>query len=267
MVINKISEGYKILTNEGGFSFILALVGYTYRKSIRNFMPVKGYTEFQGVKVTNDVMPMIRLFDQKLPKRWHRGLNKGNSSKPETKAIELFVEEGDTVLIIGAGWGVSTVVAARHVKPNGRVIIYEGSDKYLEYAKKTIKLNDMVEICDIRHGVIGFDKGVYDGKMGESIQPSELPECDVLQLDCEGCEYSVLKNLNIRPRIISVEIHPEHGNYPYQHIIDELHNMNYSIIRCFTQEGEEITANELKNKSQNASESPPLAVAKYNSND
>ena len=41
--------------------------------------------------------------------------------------------------------------------------------------------------------------------------PSQLPPCNVLQLDCEGAEAEILRGLIIRPRAILVETHGVFG--------------------------------------------------------
>jgi hypothetical protein len=43
--------------------------------------------------------------------------------------------------------------------------------------------------------------------MGAVLPPSELPPCNVLELDCEGAEVEILREMNIQPRVILVETH------------------------------------------------------------
>jgi hypothetical protein len=43
--------------------------------------------------------------------------------------------------------------------------------------------------------------------MGAVLAPSELPPCNVLELDCEGAEVEILRELTIQPRVILVETH------------------------------------------------------------
>jgi hypothetical protein len=42
-------------------------------------------------------------------------------------------------------------------------------------------------------------------KLQWQVTPAELPECDVLELNCEGSEIGILRNMTIRPRAIAVE--------------------------------------------------------------
>jgi hypothetical protein len=40
-----------------------------------------------------------------------------------------------------------------------------------------------------------------------SLAASQLPSCDVLQLDCEGAEVEIPREMTIQPRVILVETH------------------------------------------------------------
>jgi hypothetical protein len=40
-----------------------------------------------------------------------------------------------------------------------------------------------------------------------TVHPSELPSCDILELDCEGAEIGILRDMTIQPRVIAVETH------------------------------------------------------------
>jgi hypothetical protein len=46
------------------------------------------------------------------------------------------------------------------------------------------------------------------------VQPSDIPDCDVLELDCEGAEDTILSELEIKPRVILVETHGSHDTPP-----------------------------------------------------
>lgn len=43
------------------------------------------------------------------------------------------------------------------------------------------------------------------------ISPSNLPQVDVLEIDCEGAEMEILQGLCYRPRVLTVEAHPVFG--------------------------------------------------------
>jgi hypothetical protein len=47
--------------------------------------------------------------------------------------------------------------------------------------------------------------------LGPVLPASQLPSCDVLQLDCEGAEVGILREMTIQPRVILVETHGVFG--------------------------------------------------------
>lgn len=115
---------------------------------------------------------------------------------------------GDTVINIGGGTGVSTVAAAEQVGLSGHVICYEGGKQYVELCQEALELNGVTEQAEVRHKIVGDDVDVW-GEAGNTVSPSDLPDCDVLVMDCEGAEWSILEGLNQRPRVLVVEVHPQ----------------------------------------------------------
>lgn len=169
-----------------------------YNATIRNRLPRKiGY--YNGVAVRAP-----RLFDL-------------TDHIPDYKAeqmdcIAAAVETGDTVVNVGGGYGVSTVVAARHVGPSGRVVTFEPAGEVLGPLRETAEMNDVADRVELRHAAIGspsHPKGTIEG--AEVLPPSALPECDVLILDCDGAEAEIVPRLEIRPRDLVVESHPRYG--------------------------------------------------------
>jgi hypothetical protein len=53
----------------------------------------------------------------------------------------------------------------------------------------------------------GSDGSDNASDLGPVLPPSQLPSCDVLQLDCEGAEVEILRETMIQPRVILVETH------------------------------------------------------------
>jgi len=77
------------------------------------------------------------------------------------------------------------------------------------------------------------------------IPSNQLPDCDVLEMDCEGADTSILSNLNIRPRVIIVEIHPhKHGLEPVT-VPKRLREMRYEIQAGVDQHGRTLIKDEL----------------------
>lgn len=111
-------------------------------------------------------------------------------------------------MIIGGGYGVSSVAAATHTGETGSVDVYEGSAPAVKQVQDTLRLNGVVNRVNVHHTVVGPEIQL-DGERGGATElaPEELPACDVLVLDCEGAETAILSNLDIAPRTIIVETH------------------------------------------------------------
>jgi len=92
------------------------------------------------------------------------------------------------------------------------VSVYEASTSQVERIKETIDLNRVFDQINLNHSIIGFysensTKRYREMGTAERIEPNELPECDILELDCEGAEEETLKNISFAPRVIIVETH------------------------------------------------------------
>ncbi|MFB1065824.1 hypothetical protein [Natrinema sp. H-ect4] len=146
------------------------------------------------------------------------------------KGINDKVCSGDTVVIVGGGKGITAVKAAKRVGEQGRVIVFEGSESQVRKTRQTIQFNGVNEIVEVHHRVVGAAVGVYgDQESFDPLPPSDLPGCDVLELDCEGAEIEILENLEQRPRTILVETHGMH-NAPPDRIRSLLENLSYEVV-------------------------------------
>jgi hypothetical protein len=67
-----------------------------------------------------------------------------------------------------------------------------------------------ITIVSVHHAVIAKPIFVY-GEIGPVLTPSQLPSCDVLELDCEGAEADILREMIIHPRVVLVETHGQFG--------------------------------------------------------
>lgn len=124
-------------------------------------------------------------------------------------AIDNHIEDGDRVLLVGGGRGVSSVWLAN---AGAEVIAYEAADVMSEIARETIETQGVGESVDIRRALVGAAIEVYGSADGaEVIGPADLPEADVLVMDCEGAETSILETDAELPETIIVETHPERG--------------------------------------------------------
>lgn len=153
-----------------------------------------------------------RLFDGIVP--WELPQDLGGHRNPEeyewalVDGIRERASAGDSVVIVGGGLGVSSVVAARQVGPEGRVTTYEGAARAAELVVDTAELNGVGDRVSVVHGVVA-DAVRLTGELGDAarVDPVELPDCDLLVMDCEGAEVAVLRGMELRPEALVVETH------------------------------------------------------------
>lgn len=200
---------------------IVDFITHIYHKYLKHLFP-KRLAKHNGVHVNSG-----RLFDSVIPMR---ELNRPNYESGMISLIRSYVEQGDDVVVVGGGWGVTSVTAAKHAGKSGDIIVYEGSADKASDVQETAKINDVSEMVTVRNAVVGplVDLRGSGGDVPQ-VTPSELPACDVLELDCEGSELNILRNMNIRPRLILVESHGM-NNAPSTEIQEQLENMGYCIV-------------------------------------
>lgn len=166
-----------------------------------------------------------KLFRRYLPKKVARysGVQSRHRAKlldisadvPEHKReliaqLSSAVRYGDRVTSIGASIGASAVHAVWSGADS--VHVFEASKQNVHDVREAAKLNKVSNRLTITHALVGPAKDVYgDFEDAERISGSDLPECDVLELDCEGAELEILNTLEIAPREIVVESHPKQG--------------------------------------------------------
>ena len=139
------------------------------------------------------------------------------------------VQNADDVVIVGGGWGVSTVVAAEETGVRGSIHTYEASPKYSEYVRETAALNDVHDTVSVVNRAVSHTVSTFgDDNSANALHPSVLPECDVLELDCEGAELSIISEMDIRPRTIIVETHGVYGS-PTEKVTGKLREVGYTI--------------------------------------
>ena len=215
---------------------------------------------WNGVKIpssyTVGVIPYIPYVADKLDYPKSEG-GEVNGHKKHTRS-------GDIVVIVGGGRGVSAVHAAWSSGKNGKVIVLEGSEDYAQIVSDTIKLNHVQDQVDIRKVIVGPANNVYGSNVArKSLHPGDLPHCDVLELDCEGAEQNIVANMNIRPRILIVEIHPKQSNAI--ETLNRIRALGYNIVEYYDNQGNSLSNVEFKNALENCklgNEGAPIIVGK-----
>lgn len=156
-----------------------------------------------------------------------------NHEKTAVSALRRHVRRGDSVVVVGGGWGTTTVVAARMTHFEGDVTTFEPSSEMLETIRRTVDVNRVADLVTVEHAAIGSvsdsSERIFGSADGDYRSPKAIPECDVLDVDCEGAELAILQSLTFRPRLITVEAHP-HLGCSHDEIEVELARLGYDVV-------------------------------------
>lgn len=148
-------------------------------------------------------------------------------------ALRRHVRRGDRVVVIGGGWGTTTIVAARMTHFDGEVTTFEPSSKMFELLRRTVSANRVADVVTVEHAAVGSvsnsSERIFGLADGDVRSPEELPECDVLDLDCEGAELEILRGLAFKPRLLTVEVHP-HLGCSHDDVEAQLVHLGYDIV-------------------------------------
>jgi len=205
---------------KGGIRFFL----WKYEKLKKGFRFVHAKLPKSKVRY-NGVYVECPLFDPILPWRGRPNYESGIITSMKEK-----VGECEDVVIVGGGHGVTAVTAAKQVGENGNVVVYEGSADKVERCEQTTRFNGVSDRVDVRHGVVGPSISVWgDEKGAPHLEPKELPDCDVLELDCEGAEIDILENMEISPEVVIVETHGIYGA-PTDEVKGILETLSYKVV-------------------------------------
>lgn len=239
---NLVTRGSQVLKEEGVLAFIKKSARFSHRSvtqkwgnsQLRNHLPKSGaYQTCNGVIVEEK-----RIGDDLLNAFPDRPSYEGQF----VEYIREYVEESDSIVVIGGYYGASTVAAATQAGDSGGATTFEATPEGADRVRKTARLNGIQQSVTVKAASVG---PIYNPKGRDpgdnKIPPSELPDCDVLAIDCDGCELDVLDNIEIRPRTIIVEHHgaisgnerdKESLDFKYQrkNLEDILSSEGYKII-------------------------------------
>ena len=134
----------------------------------------------------------------------------------EIDAIRRYVEPGDHVVVVGGGLGVTTTAAAKAAGKSGRVTVFEPSSTALQICQRTVEHNGITDQVHIEQASIGAPQNscfTYSPQEDMRRVPySEMPDADVYEMDCEGEELPIIRNMTILPRVMLVETHGNHDD-------------------------------------------------------
>jgi hypothetical protein len=207
---------------EGGLVQLLASsIHFLYENYVRPRLPAKT-VKYNGTRIEK-----AKIGDSIVP--WHT-TDIPRYEGAIIRSIREHVERGNQVVIVGGGWGVSTVTAARSVGKEGGVVTFEGSESAVRNVEETVHLNDVSERTVIRHAIVSHAYSLR-GEKGKAaiVSPEDLPECDVLVLDCEGAEKEILEEMEIRPRVLIVETHGMYGASESE-VRERIERLGYNLM-------------------------------------
>ena len=118
-------------------------------------------------------------------------------------------KSSDKVLAIGLGQGTTLIAVVKMLDSSGFYRCIESSKTQIKIASENINLNDIDKSkYEIVNGYAGKEIfGSYGKPTENSIDINEF-DFNVLELDCEGSELSILSSLKKTPNHIIVELHP-----------------------------------------------------------
>lgn len=192
----------------------LRVLAFVYQRMIRPWLPGRPLL-YAGIPVCYD----RKWGDALVPSAWlpDTGYETGLTDEPGYEvalidALKESVRPGDHVVVVGGGVGITAVIAALRTGTFGAVTCFEGSLQYARHIEETARRNNISNLT-VHHAIVSKPIAVYghENDFGTVIPPNRLPDCDVLELDCEGAEVDILQNMTIRPRVIIVETHGAHG--------------------------------------------------------
>jgi hypothetical protein len=200
---------HDIVRTQGVSGLSRRSIAYAYRRGVRPCLPVTP-VHYAGIPICYDG----KWGDRFVPASWAPLADEPGYEAALVAGLRETVRPGDSVVVVGAGLGVTAVVAALCAGSSGTVQCFEGSKEYVRRAEQTAARNRISNI-NVHHAVVAklittFRGGVASD-LGPVLPPSQLPPCNVLQMDCEGAEVEILRELIIQPRVIVVETHGVFG--------------------------------------------------------
>jgi hypothetical protein len=292
----KLKIALDILKKKGFKSFLKEITIYIYRHFIRDLTPTTGYLEYAiGLANNPIVIDEKKYFFDKFFSSYYK-VNPKRELGLRLAHVAL-TRMGDHVVIIGGGEGLSAITAAQQIGKKGKLTIYDGLEDERNVfgtrkIQRNLELNGVPPIWVIKHGFVTsrnndlINNKTYDTEfLNEKtpiIHPSELPECDVLETDCNGAELLILQNMKIRPRVLIIELEAafykkffDNNEHP-RDVLKLLNEIGYTIIKQTGHEGIPIDYDQLlhlidvqydlgkKYKLENGAQDSPIIYAVRN---
>ncbi|MGQ4557298.1 hypothetical protein [Halobellus sp. GM3] len=148
------------------------------------------------------------------------------------KLIEENTQRNDSVVVVGGGRGITATLEAKNVGSNGDVLIFEAFPEKSKKIKQVLSANSINAETNVRTAAVANKKPSNFPPKTILVDPSDLPRCDVLELDCEGAEIEIIDKLPFLPRDIYVETHGIYGT-PRDDVINALERNRFEVVKSF----------------------------------
>jgi len=211
---------------------------------------VKIYREFNfPSKPINLLQDLILIFSSKL----NRHNTNGNFEAGVYLSHLRVTKPNDKVLAVGLGTGSTLipVVKLMNSSQGGFYRCIEASESQIEIAKKNIGLNNIDSSkFEILNGYAGEEIHDSWGSCNSINIDINKYDFDVLEMDCEGSELSIIQSLKKTPRNIIVELHPGHFPIEYRNfdVFENLmRDMGYEYLFAYGHSGDYLDRNSARN--------------------
>jgi hypothetical protein len=205
MIMNILQRATEVSREEGIGTLIRKIPPYVYQQ-IWPYIPEKGNVYKNSIKSSQK----RKVTDGLLPSYLTQYIPSDNSDYEEqyVDSIRRYITEGQNVVLVGGGEGISTVATAEQVQSGGKVDVFEGGGEEAKKTKETVDINSVGGIVTVHHAIVSNDYSLRSSADGaEIVSPSELPECDTLAIDADGAEIPILEQVSIRPDKLIIEHH------------------------------------------------------------
>lgn len=160
---------------------------------------------------------------------------------------DLIYNPEHKILAVGVGSGHSLIYNCLNQRIN-RFTAIEASSQSLELTKLNARLNGVdTNRFNIINGYVGFNDSVYGPRDQVSSMRINIHDYDfdLLELDCEGCEYEILLNLEAKPKFIIVETHPNIIYININELISTLNRKGFRLKIANTVNGINVNLDEV----------------------
>lgn len=202
-------------------------VAFAYRRAIRPLLPLAEPVRYAGVPTA-----LTRTWgDASIPATWYPPhlQDVPDYEAGLVRGLNEHVKPGDRVVVVGGGIGVTAAIAALEVGPSGHVDCFEGASEGVEKVRETARRNGVADRLDVHHAVVARSISVYGTEPEHAVvEPRDLPDCDVLELDCEGAEVDIIQGITLRPRVLLVETHGIYGA-PTERVTAMMEAIGYTV--------------------------------------